>query len=566
MSLESFSDQSHSVARPEHSFRQTSAFGEVPTPSRNAEAALNLTGQTHSDGLKNAEKQIVNSLIQNPNDMHAVSETLQALSSHESAELFKQDLTQINEDLHKLGYLPNLTIVSDDNSPDQFALRPRDGAAQLTPNVTPADTDFDRAVPNRVPDHRNADHPPRRRGEDHHGSERHHRHGGDDGRHHHERGGHVHHGGHHQNRHHRRHHSQGAGHGRHAFAGGAYDNLQKPDDLTLENSVKAVLKEAKDQNLSENATKAAVASMLVESQGNPEARGDRRNSKDASTATSFGLFQLHRGGELTEALGDGRLKNEQEAFDPQKNAHVALSYFKQQDNKNHDPGALAAAAQRPKDSSEYIAKVNSHIPEAERLIKKYSGANDGTSGNSDIPARSTSQQDDASSDFRMFMADRASQVASRLRGQQHGRVGNCAAGTRETFDPASNVSSQPTDDGLFHLPRGLTAVEQAKIYENHPEFFRALGPDEAPGLSDIGYRHWSERAIRQDPYAHGGEHKDRGDIFTVIGKGPNNTIYGANDHQFVVPPNGTHYSGEIKYFRPTKAYEEYFKTHFGGQS
>lgn len=89
----------------------------------------------------------------------------------------------------------------------------------------------------------------------------------------------------------------------------------------------------------------AVADAMVESGLNPQAVGDG--------GTSFGLYQLHQGGEL------GSLTPSQ-AFDPATNAHVALSTMAQvaQAHPGWSPGQIAAAAQRPADPAAYAAKVD----------------------------------------------------------------------------------------------------------------------------------------------------------------------------------------------------------------
>lgn len=90
----------------------------------------------------------------------------------------------------------------------------------------------------------------------------------------------------------------------------------------------------------------ALASAKVESGFNPKAVGDN--------GTSFGLYQLHEGGEL------GNL-TPQQAFDPSTNAAVALQQFKnvQRSYPNvTDPGQIAALAQRPADPQGYAAKVD----------------------------------------------------------------------------------------------------------------------------------------------------------------------------------------------------------------
>lgn len=103
----------------------------------------------------------------------------------------------------------------------------------------------------------------------------------------------------------------------------------------------------------------AIAAMLVESGGNNKAVGDG--------GTSFGLFQLHQGGELPAGW------TPEQAFDPRKNAEVALSVFAQQQDKS-DPGQLAAAAQRPGDPAGYAVKVDENLPEAQKLLAQIEAA------------------------------------------------------------------------------------------------------------------------------------------------------------------------------------------------
>ena len=90
----------------------------------------------------------------------------------------------------------------------------------------------------------------------------------------------------------------------------------------------------------------ALATASLESGFNPTAVGDG--------GTSYGLFQLHQGGEL------GNL-TPQQAFQPVTNAQVALGVIAQAQaaNPGGDPGAIAAAAQRPADPAAYAAAVDS---------------------------------------------------------------------------------------------------------------------------------------------------------------------------------------------------------------
>lgn len=77
-------------------------------------------------------------------------------------------------------------------------------------------------------------------------------------------------------------------------------------------------------------------------------------------ATSFGLYQLHQGGML------GTLTPAQ-AFNPQINAHVALTHLYKTEQGHpdvHDPGTLAALSQGPADPKGYAEKINLAIIDA----------------------------------------------------------------------------------------------------------------------------------------------------------------------------------------------------------
>lgn len=88
----------------------------------------------------------------------------------------------------------------------------------------------------------------------------------------------------------------------------------------------------------------ALATAYKESGFNPTAVGDK--------GSSFGLFQLHRGGEL------GSL-TQQQAFDPSTNARTALSVLANIRGIG-SPGDVAAAAQRPADPAAYAKVVNGY--------------------------------------------------------------------------------------------------------------------------------------------------------------------------------------------------------------
>jgi len=91
----------------------------------------------------------------------------------------------------------------------------------------------------------------------------------------------------------------------------------------------------------------AIADAYAESGLDPTAVGDN--------GTSFGLYQLHQGGELTSAG-----LTPAEAFNPTTNAQTALAEFAavQRANPTASPGEIAALAQRPADPSAYASTVN----------------------------------------------------------------------------------------------------------------------------------------------------------------------------------------------------------------
>ena len=99
----------------------------------------------------------------------------------------------------------------------------------------------------------------------------------------------------------------------------------------------------------------AVSVALLESGLNPRALGDNN--------TSFGLYQLHRGGELGSLTID-------EAFDPVINTRQALVYFvvAERTHPGLTPGNLAAAAQRPKYPQLYAYQINLIYPMVKRVL------------------------------------------------------------------------------------------------------------------------------------------------------------------------------------------------------
>lgn len=114
--------------------------------------------------------------------------------------------------------------------------------------------------------------------------------------------------------------------------------VQNPANAGVVNTITSVAQQlGVDPNL-------ALATAYKESGFNPTAVGDK--------GSSFGLFQLHRGGEL------GSL-TQQQAFDPSTNARTALSVLANIRGIG-SPGDVAAAAQRPADPAAYAKVVNGY--------------------------------------------------------------------------------------------------------------------------------------------------------------------------------------------------------------
>ena len=113
----------------------------------------------------------------------------------------------------------------------------------------------------------------------------------------------------------------------------------------------------------------ALAQGYQESGLNPTAVGDN--------GTSFGIYQLHQGGEL------GNLTPEQ-AFDPATNAQVSLSEVAAvaQAHPDWTPGQIAAAAQRPADPGTYAMNVNALYSQAVAGTGPFAGITVGSSTSS----------------------------------------------------------------------------------------------------------------------------------------------------------------------------------------
>lgn len=140
------------------------------------------------------------------------------------------------------------------------------------------------------------------------------------------------------------------------------------------NVINDIIAQARAYNLD---PRLALADAQVESGLNPRAVGDN--------GTSFGLFQLHQGGEL------GSLSPAQ-AFNPTTNAHVSLGVMSQvaAAHPGASPGEIAALAQRPANPSAYAAQVNAvydnpkFLPSVTPQTQLYTG-----SGNVDLTGGST---------------------------------------------------------------------------------------------------------------------------------------------------------------------------------
>lgn len=115
--------------------------------------------------------------------------------------------------------------------------------------------------------------------------------------------------------------------------------VRDPRNAPVVNAIRSVASQlGVDVNL-------ALATAYQESGFRPTAVGDN--------GSSFGIYQLHRGGEL------GSLTPEQ-AYDPTRNAQVSLGVVKQVQGRmpGSSPGTIAAAAQRPADRAGYARSVD----------------------------------------------------------------------------------------------------------------------------------------------------------------------------------------------------------------
>jgi len=111
-----------------------------------------------------------------------------------------------------------------------------------------------------------------------------------------------------------------------------------------------------------------------------------------------------------------------------------------------------------------------------------------------------------------------------------GTIGDCARGPRLAFK----------EQGL-HLKPAVATEQGRQIRESG--LFTRLKPGETPQPGDYGVRDWNRSVIR----AHGGVNK--GDSFIVTSVAKDGTMHGANDHRFVVPPDGGRYRN-LQFYRP----------------
>jgi hypothetical protein len=299
---------------------------------------------TSAPTLHSVEHHVEEDLKKNPNDMKPVYHEINSLRKVEPAAQFKQDLTAINQDLHSKGLLPNLQIIE---TPVTYVapegLKTAPATDVLPPKAPPVEST---PPPASAP-------PPAEGGAAGGGAQGSgfgigdpsgvgYQGGGGGGG---GGGGEVGGGG-----------GGGSGGSGGDVTGGAggsgttYDGAQPANQQTAEQNAQIVAQIAKQDGVD---PVTAVATMLVESGGNNDAVGDG--------GTSFGLFQLHEGGEL------GSLTQAQ-ADNPTTNAQVALKHFAQLQGQYSDPGQLAAAAQGPQDKSAYAAKVDATLPEARKLL------------------------------------------------------------------------------------------------------------------------------------------------------------------------------------------------------
>jgi hypothetical protein len=101
---------------------QQDAFDHSPgqrsaTACRQAHSEPDIQG-AGSPRATIAELKIMESLRENPHDLDAVYSQLQDLRARQSSKKFREDLSRINSDLQKCGFLPDLEICQNNNRVD----------------------------------------------------------------------------------------------------------------------------------------------------------------------------------------------------------------------------------------------------------------------------------------------------------------------------------------------------------------------------------------------------------------------------------------------------------------
>jgi len=265
----------------------------------------------NQQSLNHVERKLIDDLREN--NMQGLSSELGQLSHRESSSIFQQHLTRINHDLRTHGWLPGVKIAQ---SGDGFSVAPDGG----NPGQGERTGDTSRMGRSGWPNPFAWQSQPPEEGP---------RSGGRNDQ-------------------------------------GAHDGRTVAGSSTKRDMVKILADEA-TKNGVDPAT--AVAAGLVESGLNPRKDGDyptkivHGKRKIVGPPESHGVYQLNK-------HGLGANLTPEEAYNPYVNAHIALSHFRevQDRNGNLSPGWLAAIAQNPKYKAKYAAEVNRLLPEARWLL------------------------------------------------------------------------------------------------------------------------------------------------------------------------------------------------------
>ena len=207
-------------------------------------------------------------------------------------------------------------------------------------------------------------------------------------------------------------------------------------------------------------------------------------------------------------------------------------------DKQHS-GERQQGTGRPHDTGRHHDTAKNHDPERQSRPAKPAHATpelpgrkqDNPRANDAIPANNGDQAGDggrlvhAIKQLGRDIADTAVNIAHKL-----GTIGDCARGPRLAFKEQG-----------FHLKPAVATEQGRQIRESG--LFTQLKPGETPQPGDYGVRDWNRSVTR----AHGGVNK--GDSFIVTHVGKDGTMHGANDHRFVVPPDGGRYRN-LQFYRP----------------